>query len=163
MISVHIDGDTRRLLRRINHMADIDKKAVNGALASAMRTSTRQRFRTQKSPEGKQWKDSIRVSQHGGLTLSDTGRLKNSIRSRANISGFAVGTNVIYARTHQLGENGRTITAKTSSGLRFRGINGNWVNKKNVRIVIPARPFLGFSEEDYAEIKATLNDVLSED
>lgn len=163
MISIHMDGDTRRLLRRINRIASIDKKAVNAALASAMRTSTRQRFRTQKSPEGEKWKDSLRVSQHGGLTLSDTGRLKNSIRSRVESTGFAVGTNVIYASTHQLGEKGRTIMAKTSRGLRFRGINGNWVNKKKVRIVIPARPFLGFSEEDYAEIKATLNDVLSED
>ena len=45
--------------------------------------------------------------------------------------------------------------------MRFR-INGRWVSKKEVKVTIPARPFLGVSEEDEEEIKKLLSQALEE-
>ncbi len=166
MYSIRLEGDVRRLTKRLRNLKEADVKGTGMALAESLRTSTRERFRTEKSPEGKPWKQSIRASQEGGSTLTDTAGLKNSIKSSADNSGFAVGTNKIYARTHQFGEEGRRITimAKTSKGLVFK-IGDRWIRKKqvSVNIRIPARPFLGVSEEDMEEIKHTLEGVLSEE
>ncbi|MPN64483.1 hypothetical protein SDC9_212258 [bioreactor metagenome] len=92
--------------------------------------------------------------------------MKNSIKSKADASGLAVGTNKIYAKTHQFGEDGRKITikAKSSRGLIFK-IGDRWIRKSQVtvQVKIPARPFLGLSEEDLIEIKNTLEDVFEEE
>lgn len=166
MYSIRIEGDTRRLIKKMKKLSDINRSGINQALAESVRTSTRERFKTEKSPEGKQWKKSIRASQNGGVTLTKSAGLKNSIKSTSDGSGFAVGTNKIYAKTHQFGEDGRKITikAKTSKGLIFK-IGDQWIRKKQVviKVNIPARPFLGLSEEDLSEIKATLEDVFKEE
>ncbi len=164
-VSIRLQGDVQRLMKRLRQLENTDIKGVALVLAESLRTSTRERFRTQKGPDDKAWKPSIRASQQGGQTLTDSARLKNSIKSEANGSGFAVGTNLIYARTHQFGEKGRNITirAKTSKGLVFK-IGDRWIRKKAVRvnIKIPARPFLGISEDDMLEIKSTLEQALEE-
>lgn len=166
MYSIRLDGDVRKLMRRLGRMENIDFKSTSLALAESLRTSTRERFKEEKSPENKPWERSIRASREGGKTLTDSAGLKNSIKSTADGSGFAIGTNKIYARTHQFGESGRKITirAKTSRGLVFN-IGGRWIRKNQVtvNIKIPARPFLGISDEDMLEIKGTLEDILSED
>ena len=70
-----------------------------------------------------------------------------------------VGTNVKYAATHQFGEPGRTIRARRKKYLRFQ-VGGRWISKKKVRITIPARPFLGLSDEDMREMRATVEDFI---
>lgn len=164
-VSIRVQGDVKRLMRRLQKLEETDIAAVGLVLAESLRSSTRERFRTQKDPDDKPWKQSVRASEEGGQTLTDSARLKNSIKSEANASGFAVGTNLVYARTHQLGEKGRSVTirAKTSKGLVFR-IGGRWIRKKSVRvnIKIPARPFLGVSEDDMLEIKSMLEQALEE-
>lgn len=163
--SIRLEGDIRRLRKRLNQLENVDLKGVSLALAESLRTSTKERFKTEKDPEGKPWPKSIRASQTGGQTLTDSARLKNSIKSEANASGFAIGTNLVYARTHQFGEKGRlvTIRARTPKGLVFK-IGDRWIRKKMVRvnIKIPARPYLGISEEDMLEIKSMLEKALEE-
>lgn len=141
-------------MKRLESLEATDIKGVSLTLAELLRTSTRGRFRSEKGPDGKTWPKSIRASAEGGRTLTDRARLKNSIKSEAEGAGFAVGTNTIYARTHQFGDE-RTIRAKTRRGLRFQ-VNGQWRRAKAVRVKIPARPFLGISNDDIQEIKATL-------
>lgn len=166
MYSIRLDGDVRKLMKKLSHLENVDIKGASLTLAEALRTSTRERFKEQKSPEGKPWTKSIRATREGGTTLTDSAGLKNSIKSTADGSGFAVGTNKVYARTHQFGEKGRkvTIRAKTSKGLVFQ-VGGRWIRKKQVtvNIKVPERPFLGISEEDMREIKGTLEDIISED
>lgn len=163
--SIRVEGDVKRLIRKTRKMAGIDTKRINLVLSEAVRSSTMQRFKTTKGPDGKKWPESARARDENGVTLTDTGRMKNSIKSEANASGFAVGTNTIYARTQQLGDK-RTITirAKTPRGLVFK-IDGHWYrkNKVTVHINIPPRPFLGLDEADMLEIKGTLEDALGED
>lgn len=84
--------------------------------------------------------------------LSLTGRLSDSINSDV-VDGHTVivGTNVPYAAIHQFGG---VIRPKTSKGLAIGGVNSDgdanlgWAKK----VTIPARPFLGISNQDKENI-----------
>ena len=162
MYSIRLDGDTRAMLRRIRSFSEIDKQGINAALAEGARESTLERFKQSKGPDGRRWKTSIRAAQEGGKTLIQSAQLRNSIHDKSDASGFAVGTNVKYAATHQFGEPGRTIRARKKKALRFQ-VGGKWVTKKQVRITIPARPFLGLSEDDMQEMKATVEEFIQKE
>ena len=159
MYDIRLDGDPRARLGRIRGFSEIDRRSINAALAEGVRESTLERFRQSKAPDGRRWRTSIRAAQEGGRTLIQTAQLRSSIHSRADASGFAVGTNVKHAATHQFGEPGRTIRARRKKALRFQ-VGGKWISKKQVRITIPARPFLGLSDEDMQEMKATVEDFI---
>lgn len=162
MYSIRLEGDTRAMLRKIRSFSEIDKKGINAALAEGVRESTLERFRQSKDPGGKRWRTSIRVASEGGKTLIDSSQLRNSIQVTADASGFAVGTNAKHAATHQFGDQGRTIRARKAKNLRFQ-VGGQWVSKKQVKVNIPARPFLGLSDEDMQEIKATTEEFIGRD
>lgn len=160
MYSIRLEGDTRQMLKKIKSFSEIDKKKINATLGQVTRGSTLERFKRGKDPEGKRWQTSIRAAVEGGKTLIKTAQLRNSIRTKSDVTGFALGTNVKYGATHQLGVNGRTIRARKAKALRFR-VGDQWVSKKAVKINIPARPFLGLSDEDMQEIKATVEEFIS--
>ena len=159
MYDIRLEGDTRAMLRRIRSFSEIDRRSINAALAQGVRESTLERFRQSKGPDGRRWKSSKRAILEGGKTLVKTAQLRNSIHARSDASGFAVGTNAKHAATHQFGEPGRTIRARRKKVLRFQ-YNGKWVSKKQVRVKIPARPFLGLSDEDMQEMNATVEDFI---
>ncbi len=148
------------MLRKIRGFAELDKKKINAAIGEGVRESTLERFKTSKGPDDKTWKTSIRAATEGGRTLVQTAQLRNSIRSKSDASGFAVGTNAKHAATHQFGEQGRTIRARRAKTLRFQ-VGGRWVSKKKVKINIPARPYLGLSDDDMQEIKGTVEDFIA--
>ena len=75
----------------------------------------------------------------GRKTLFDTARLQNSVTVQAQADRVVVGTNVIYARIHQLG-----------------GMAG-----RNKKVKIPARPYLLVQEEDWVPIKDCLGGFLT--
>jgi len=143
MYSIRLEGDTRAMLRKIRGFAELDKKKINAAIGEGVRESTLERFKTSKGPDDKTWKTSIRAATEGGRTLVQTAQLRNSIRS-----------------THQFGEQGRTIRARRAKTLRFQ-VGGRWVSKKKVKINIPARPYLGLSDDDMQEIKGTVEDFIA--
>lgn len=162
MYSIRLEGDTRKMLKKIRSFSEIDKKSINAALAEGVRESTLERFKQSQDPSGKRWKTSIRAANESGKTLILTSQLRNSIKSMSDATGFAVGTNAKHAATHQFGEKGRTIRARKKKALRFM-VDGKWISKKQVRIRIPARPFLGLSDEDMDEIKATVEDFIAKE
>ena len=137
-ITVEISSEMDELLARLDHMSGIDKAGVMNAIAEGLRTSTMQRFGSEESPEGTKWAPSIRATKQGRKTLTKTADLKDSIRAQVDESGAAVGTNLVYAATHQFGDE-RTIRAKQRN--------------------IPARPFLGISKDDEEGIKTILDEV----
>ena len=159
MYDIRLEGDTRAMLRRIRSFSEIDRRSINAALAQGVRESTLERFRQGKGPDGRRWKSSKRAILEGGKTLVKTAQLRNSIHARSDASGLAVGTNATHAATHQFGEPGRIIRARRKKVLRFQ-YNGKWVSKKQVCVKIPARPFLGLSDEDMQEMKATVEDFI---
>lgn len=157
VLNMKVTGDDQKLLQRLKELSSIRKGDITEEIAEQLRGSTVARFRSTISPDGKRWKPSIRASQEGGLTLTHTAQLRNSIRAVSDENGLEVGTNVIYAATHQYGDR-RTIRPKKARVLRFR-VNGRWVSAKQVTVDIPARPFLGISEEDMEAIQDIVEGV----
>lgn len=137
---------------RLEHPAPMFDK-----IGAALVVSTKNRFEAEQDPDGNPWPMSIRVLVEGGKTLTDTARLKNSITHEASDSGVAVGTNVVYAATHQFGAR---IKAKTAKGLRFRlaGANSDIFVQA---VTIPRRAFLGLDADDEREIAAIAGDYIS--
>lgn len=161
MYSIRLEGDTQALLHRLRSLSEINRRDINAALGQIVRESTLERFQQSRAPDGRRWRASIRATQEGGKTLVQTAQLRNSIRVYSDDKGFAVGTNAKHAATHQFGETGRTIRARRAAALRF-WMNGQWIIRKQVRVTIPARPFLGLSEEDMQEIKAAVEDYIED-
>lgn len=174
MSGVRIEGDIRKLYKRLSKLENLDMRGVNAALAEAIRASTLDRFRNEEAPDGTKWKPSKRTSASTKREkiLTNTSRLRRSINSKVDRRGFAVGTNVVYAATHQFGDDNRelgplTIRAKKGKSLKFN-VGGKDIFVKKVyipslKVSIPARPFLGISEDDINEIRATLLELVGED
>src|SRR5690606_18275189 len=86
-------------------------------VGAALSTSTQLRFERGQAPGGTPWPPSLRARLEGGQTLVKSGRLRDSITYEAGPAAVRVGTNTLYAATHQ---QGATIAAKAGGKLRFR-------------------------------------------
>lgn len=161
MYSIRVEGDIGQLKERLQQLTELDKKGLNMALSEVVVESTDERFRLSKDPTGRRWPTSERAAREGGKTLIRTSFLRSSIHGEADDTGWAVGTNVKYAATHQFGAD-RTIRPKRAKALRFK-IGDQWIMRKQVRVKIPARPFLGLSDEDWEEIRQTVEDFIGGD
>lgn len=112
-IEVKVTGDLRRFEDRLHRLATADFTSLSRAIGEAVRNDTLDAFQSGESPWGQKWKPSLRAQgqvkgKKAGKTLVDTARLRNSITVRATADAAEVGTNVVYARIHQLGgETGR--------------------------------------------------------
>lgn len=150
-----IDAALRQLTAALNDLTpafrDVGESLLN---------STRERFRTSTDPTGKKWeglrpstlaararaaggriKGGINKGRYtkraalayaGAKPLIFSGRLFGTLNYRADKTSVRIGTPMIYGATHQFG-----------------------------RVRIPARPFLGLSQSDAADVVAILNDHLS--
>lgn len=107
-----------------------DRRGLLRSVGETLVSSTVKRFRDGESPEGDPWDPSARTQQEGGVTLVDTARLRNSIGYATTTDAVLVGTSVEYAAIHQKG-----------------GQTG-----RNHAVTMPARPFIGISAEDKAEV-----------
>lgn len=99
------------------------------------------------TPAGVAWPKSLRATISGGPTLLQTSRLLDSIIASPEARQVTVGSNVIYAGVHQAGATIRPVNAKA---LSFALANGDSVTAGEV--TIPARPYLGISEDEAADI-----------
>jgi len=143
-----------------------------------MRGKTEERFSSERDPDGNPWKPSKTARKEGRKVLTKTHRLRRSVTYVAGRSSLALGTGVVYGRIHQLGGTvrhpartrrmnfrtyksgrlkGRTVFAKES-----RAQFGMSAQGRAYDIVIPARPYLGFSAADVAEAVATVKAYLLE-
>lgn len=113
-------------------------QGVMAEIGEMLTSSTVERFDAGQGPDGESWEPSRRAEQEGGKTLVDTGRLRGSIGYEASPAQVAVGSNVASARIHQLG------------GQTGRGH----------AVTLPARPYIGISEDDIKEARAILRDHL---
>ncbi|MGR3479362.1 phage virion morphogenesis protein [Salipiger marinus] len=132
-------------------MDQIGSVLVNGAVERIGQTNV--------APSGTPWPKSLRAQLGGGEdgepgagnagpTLHDTGQLMRSITELPAPTQVTVGSNMIYAGVHQTGA---TIRPKTKKALSFTLANGDAVTVGSV--TIPARPYLGISEEESADIE----------
>lgn len=140
------DASLLAALRRLAG-AMADPSPIMTDIAALGESSTRLRFRTQTGPDGKPWQPSLRAQITGGRTLTQDGHLAASISARSGRDWAEWGANRIYAAIHQFGG---TIRARNAKALRFALAGGGFATVQSVKI--PARPFLGLSTDDVADI-----------
>jgi phage virion morphogenesis protein len=143
-------GERFQLL--LSRMADTTP--VMDEIGGYLETRTSERFESGVGPGGVAWEKSFRARTEGGVTLSDSGRLGDSITRRASRDEAEVGTNVLYARIHQLGGK---IKPKRGEFLVFR-VGGDLIFAREV--TMPKREFLGVDAEDEVEIGAIVQDYV---
>ena len=132
-----------------------NSKALMASVGEALVSGTIRRFNDEESPKGEKWEKSGRAIAEGGQTLSDTAHLRKSIDFAATPTKVMVGSNLLYARIHQLGG---TIKPKKGKALKFKGKNGQDIFVSEVNM--PARPYLGVSKADMDEVRETMAEFI---
>lgn len=135
--------------------AAIDLRPAMRDIAGHLADTTRARFETSRGPTGVPWKPSGRAIEEGGKTLVDRGDLVGSIREDFGADYAAAGPEAsggaaIYAKIHQWGG---TIVPRIKKALSFAG-------RVFAKIVIPARPYVGFNDENADYVVDTIADHL---
>jgi phage gpG-like protein len=178
MINTRIELADQIVQKRLQQLerSGANMLPVFRSIARYGKSSTQLRFRTQTSVHGNRWKASQRAKNEGGMTGSDSRRLRNSITYQATRDSAVWGTNVVYAAAFHFGKKGiekvpehrvaahtRRITVAFGSRLsRPRRISISEFTKKAHKRQTKqvARPFLGLSREDRKVIMKMLSDHL---
>lgn len=155
--TLHLDDAAAQAAFEQMRLRGLDLRPALRAIGRASVAQTRRRFLAGRAPDGSAWKPGYKTR---GKTLIGKGLLLRSITAtEPTATSVDVGSNRIYAGVHQ---RGAVIKAKTAGGLRFRvGGNGGWVIRRQV--TIPARPYLGASEQDRVEFREILTRYLAGD
>jgi phage virion morphogenesis protein len=122
-----------RMTGNAAHLGTASRQAL-ADIGETLVASTLERFETSTAPDGTPWQPSHRAEKEDGKTLVDTGRLRGSIGYEVGPDSVSVGSNLVYARIHQLG------------GKAGRGHS----------VTLPPRPYLGISGADIQEARAIL-------
>ncbi len=183
MTEIRIEYDDTQVRAALNRLlrAGKDFSPVMKAIAGHLEAGVEQRFAKQTAPDGTAWaklKPSTvarRKKKGKGATpiLEEDGGLRQSITSDYDATSAIVGTNLVYATTHQFGAKkgkfGSYILQKAIGGRRLSGslavLSARQGNAQRVPIPwgdIPARPFLGVSDADRDNILETINRHLAE-
>lgn len=172
-VTNNIDGlifKLQELENKTKNMEPVMKK-----IASAMASKVRMNFRKQQDPEGNPWVKSKRAIQDNGMTLSDTGRLKNSITYTYDGTSARAGTNVKYARVMHFGASKgafgrRMVTQRVNPFTRTRkGRQENVRSHTRRREIetpwgdISSRKFLGMTVADKDKYLEMIKEHLERD
>ena len=117
--------------RRLAGLSAWDREEALFAVGELLASAAKERIATEKAgPDGAAWVpwseayDETREARHSLLVEENS--LLESVQVYASGEGVAVGTNLVYAATHQFGRD---------------------------EVNIPARPYLGMSEVDRLDIR----------
>ena len=159
---------SRWLLNVLGKLSDDGLRGMLSEIGEDLAESTKQRFVTSTAPDGSRWAANSQLTYLGLIArtdkalrkdgrvnskmatklankrpLVDTGTLSDSITYQVSGSTLEVGTNTVYAATHQYG------AKQGAYGRTRRGAPIPWGD-------IPARPFLGLSKDDERAIERTV-------
>lgn len=152
-IGIKVDiGGLEGAVGLLGRITGLPENELLDLLGRQIQQQTRDRIEDEKTaPDGGPWKP----NRSGTPTLYREGNLSRSIEYEPAGSTVAVGSSLIYARIHQLGGEIRPVTARA---LHFKGRDGSDVFAGSV--TIPARPYLGLSDENRQDIlEATVDFV----
>lgn len=153
-ISITFDlGELDAAITRLGPILDFDGRELMDIVGAVGESQTRRRITDEKtSPEGTPWPDNRAKTP----TLHQTGRnLLDSVAFVADDESAEWGAGWEYAHVHQ---NGMVILPKTAEKLVFKGANGTVFADK---VTIPARPFIGISSANHAELFSVITDFFS--
>lgn len=141
-----------------------DLEELMSGIGGYLEGATIDRFDREEAPDGSAWTKSERARRDSGKTLQDSGQLRSSIVSEADSKSVRVGTNKVYAGIHQFGFDGNVTvrgharTIDQAFGKQLKAPVTFNVDAFERLLKMPARPFLGLSGEDEAEILAFAED-----
>ncbi|MXW30300.1 MAG: phage virion morphogenesis protein [Chloroflexi bacterium] len=152
----NVDIDDAEVLDAFNRIlrAGQDMGPVMRDVGESLVNSTRERFSSQTAPDGSPWAPlseatKQRKKRNRDKVLTEHGDLRRDISYRVGTDFVEVGSSRVYAGTHQFG---------AEKGAYGEGANGTptpWGD-------IPARPFLGVSDDDGRAIEEIVIDHLAD-
>lgn len=163
--SIQVTLDDRDVMAKLAEVAARGKN-LEPALAGFgdyLVLVTRDRFETEQDPDGKPWKPlsvfTLMLKKGSGI-LTESTDLRNSFHRQADSISVRMGTDRPYAALHQFGLK-KTLNIRSHTR---KGKTGTAVVKAHTRKVdMPARPFLGFTDQDRVELIETIKDHLLRD
>lgn len=155
-IRIRVEVDDKQVRTALNRLlaAGRDMTPLMRDIGEHLLNTTRERFVDQKAPDGTPWaalSDTTkrRKRRNVGKILTERGFLRGNLAYQTGPTSVRVGSPSIYAGTHQFGA-AMGAFGSTAGGLRIP-----WGD-------IPARPFLGLSDDDEAEILELVNRHLAD-
>jgi len=157
-IQITKDEITGALTRLSAHLSDLTP--VMQEIGDILIESTKQRFMQGVAPDGSRWKPKspVTLAKYGARSsnrvevrplFGPSGALSSQIFANAGPDSVEWGSPMIYAATQQFG------AAQGAFGRTSRNGPIPWGN-------IPARPFLGISTEDEANILDAISGALTQ-
>jgi phage virion morphogenesis protein len=151
-ISIVIDADDfTAAFKKLQPFFDFDASELMSTIGALGESQTRRRISDEKTaPDGSAWKENTQ----GTSILVDTGQhLLASIAWASSAADAEWGSAWEWAHVHQ---DGMTIVPKNGKALVFT-LGGKTVTAK--KVTIPARPFIGLSEDNRQEIIDVVTDL----
>ncbi len=148
MTDISIEFNDQQVQRALDELINRveDPSPAMRAIAGVLEEATEEAFRTESDPAtGIAWDPlsavtlAVNPERRGGSILQDSGLLAASIVSDYGRDYAEIGTNRVYAPTHQFG------AKQGEFGTTSRGGPIPWGD-------IPARPFLGIGPQDEEDI-----------
>lgn len=134
------------------------QRPLMSEIGAALEDSTRKRFASERSPEGirwapisAEWREEKTARGFAAGVLKMRGDLLNSVRFESNADSATVIASAKYAAIHQFGG---VIRPRKGKALKVRG-------RLLASVTMPARPYLGASQDDRSEILDAARDFLS--
>lgn len=173
LISVKVEG-----LNKVQHKLKVTAEKLQDLRQFwtsvgmyVQRQTIRERFNKEQSPDGQKWKPLSPATIHrrkkrhkkGNMRiLQDTGELRRSITYEADTSSVKVGSVLKYARTHQFGG---TVEISRQGQYKRDHKNHRFKRKGNSysyshKVTIPARPFLGVTDNEKQHITSMFRQYL---
>lgn len=121
--------DLDRIQRRLNRLAGFSAAQLLADIGGHVESSTRRRIGQEKVGPGRQrwasWSPAYAATRHAGQSLlQGEGDLLDSISSLVIGDTVEVGSNLVYAATHQFGDDSRSIPARPYLGLSSEDVSG---------------------------------------
>ena len=129
------DRQAARALAELRRRGESMEPALR-SIGELLLNSTRARFDSQTSPDGEPWtplkpRTLARKKRNRDKILTEEGRLRGTLAYQVGDGWVEVGSPLVYGATHQFG-----------------------------RDAIPARPYLGLSSEDAADVREEILDFV---
>jgi len=144
-VEIRLTIDDRAVRKQLGELQRkvADPSPAMAEIAEVMLNGVYDRFESETDPDGGRWRRhalaTVAARGAGATILRERGRLIGSIHPASHRNSARVGTNLVYGAIHQFGG---------QAGL-------------GRQVMIPARPFLGFSQQDIERIGEVLDDWLS--
>lgn len=133
-----------------------DLRPVLADFGELLVESTQRRFAEGRAPDGTPWAP---LKYRQGRPLLDTGTMRDQIASEVGPDYVEIVATAKQARWHQFGTDPYVIVPRTRQALAWPG--GPGPRKRVHHPGLPARPFLGLSDEDRAQMDAVVRAYLT--